>query len=430
MIKIVTIVGASGAMGANIAGIFASFGNAKVNLISRTIEKSSKAKERAIASVRAQSIEDNLLVFDYSDLERCCAESDLIFESLAENFETKNEYNLKISKAAKAGAYICTGTSGLSTTELAQAFTEDQQTRYMGLHFFNPPYNLNLCEIIPSKHTSDASVDFICSYASNMLRRSVVLIKDTPAFLGNRVGFQFINEVMQYAVKYQDKGGIDYIDAIIGAYTGRSMAPLRTADFVGLDIHKAIVDNIYEKSNDYVHDTFKLPEFAQLLIDRGELGKKTGKGLYGVKVNEDGSKEYLVYDIKSDSYRAINNYNFPFKNKMIAHLKCGDYKKAFAELLNDDTDESKLCLKLLLKSIIYGLYTAKNVAYEISYVDVAMAAGYSWVPPIALVEALGGGTYVKGLVKEHLNYDDELTNVLDDLPKSSYDYRRYMRAAR
>ena len=100
-------------------------------------------------------------------------------------------------------------------------------------------------------------------YLSNKLIRTVVEVKDSPAFLGNRIGFQFINEALRYAERFKDNGGIDYIDAILGSFTGRSMAPLTTSNFVGLDVHKAIVDNIYEDTHDHAHETFVLPEFVQ-----------------------------------------------------------------------------------------------------------------------------------------------------------------------
>ena len=116
-------------------------------------------------------------------------------------------------------------------------------------------------------------------YLSEKLHRTIAESKDLPAFLGNRIGFYVMNEALQYAEKYQDNGGIDYIDSLLGPFTGRTMAPLTTSDFVGLDVHKAIVDNIYENTNDYVHEKFVLPTFVQELIDEGRLGRKTRQGL-------------------------------------------------------------------------------------------------------------------------------------------------------
>ena len=124
---------------------------------------------------------------------------------------------------------------------------------------------------------------------------TVVEVKDAPAFLANRIGFQFINEAMQYAQRYQDRGGIDYVDGILGSFTGRTMAPLTTADFVGLDVHKAIVDNLYANTCDYAHSSFVLPSFCQELIDAGLLGRKAGAGLYKMQIDENGKKTKNTY---------------------------------------------------------------------------------------------------------------------------------------
>ncbi len=155
---------------------------------------------------------------------------------------------------------------------------------------FNPPYTLPLCELTPTVYSDTELKEKLKEYLSKKLIRTVVEVKDSPAFLGNRIGFQFINEALQYAEKYKDNGGIDYIDALLGSFTGRTMAPLTTSDFVGLDVHKAIVDNIYENTNDYAHDTFILPDFVQKLVEDGKLGRKSGGGLYQLVKYDNGLK--------------------------------------------------------------------------------------------------------------------------------------------
>ena len=99
-------------------------------------------------------------------------------------------------------------------------------------------------------------------------------------FLGNRTGFQFINEVLQYAERFKVKGGIDYIDVILGSFTGRSLAPLTTSNFVGWDDHKITKNDIYENVHSYAHEAFALPEFVQKLIEQKKLGRKVGSDLY------------------------------------------------------------------------------------------------------------------------------------------------------
>jgi 3-hydroxyacyl-CoA dehydrogenase len=432
MIKTVTVLGANGTMGCNVSGIFASFGNAKVFMISRTMDKSYVAIERAAASVKADAIKINLIPADYSMLSSCINESDLIFESVAEDLNTKIDINHEIVKYAKENTIICTGTSGLSIKQLAEIYPEKMRKNYFGLHFFNPPYNMVLCELIPSVYTDRDMLTNMKTYISNTLHRTLVEVKDSPAFLGNRIGFQFINEALQYAEKYKDNGGIDYIDAILGQFTGRSMPPLATSDFVGLDVHKAIVDNIYENSCDYARDTFILPKFTINLINKGFLGRKSNGGLYKREVKESGVKRELVYDIASNVYRDKMEFRFPFSEKMIASLKIGDYKTAFDVLENNHSIEAEICLEFMLKYVIYALNTTALVGDRIQSADDVMATGFNWCPPLAMIQAFSGVGHFKKLVTERLSQKIlnkiNLDQLFENVGQSNYDYRIYFRA--
>jgi 3-hydroxyacyl-CoA dehydrogenase len=430
MIKTVTVLGANGTMGRNIAGIFASFGNAKVYMVSRSIEKSRMAIEKTAKSVKADAIIKNLIPADYSMLEECVFESDLIFESVAEDINSKIEINHEIATFVGKNKIICTGSSGLSIKYLADAFPEEIRKNYLGVHFYNPPYSMTLCEIIPSDYTDKSILEEIKDYVTNTLYRTAVEVKDSPAFLGNRIGFQFINESLQYA--YKDNGGIDYIDAILGQFTGRSMAPLVTSDFVGLDVHKAITDNLYQNTNDYARDTFIMPQFAINLVNKGMLGRKTNGGLYKLIVSESGIKKSLVYDIASDSYREKMRYSFPFAENIIDSLKVGDYTTAFETLINNHSIEAELCLELLLKYVVYSLNAAHIVGDGIHSADDVMATGFNWCPPLAVIKALFGVENFSKLVYERLN--SQLINQIDlemllaNVEESNYDYRRYFKA--
>lgn len=430
MIKTVTVIGATGTMGRNVAGIFASFGNAKVYCVARDIEKVKRTIPATVKSVRADSISKNLVPADFSMLEQCVAESDLIFESSAENMVIKKEIAKRVGSAMKNNAISCTGTSGLSITTIAECYPEDKRQNFFGVHMFNPPYNMSLCELIPTAYSDRKVLEDLREYLSNTLFRTVVELKDSPAFLGNRIGFQFINEALQYAEKYVDNGGIDYIDAILGSFTGRSMAPLVTSDFVGLDVHKAIVDNIYNNTNDYAKGTFKLPGFVEKLVEDNKLGRKSGEGLYKTIKYDSGLKRHTVLDIKTGTYRDTINYEFPFAKKMKSYFAIGDYKDAFRELVNNRSVEAELCLSFLLKYIVYSLYCANEVGYSANDADDVMATGFNWCPPLALYEALSMVTDVNALIKERLG--EELTLDLDTvlltIVPSRYDFRPYFKS--
>lgn len=432
-IKVVTVVGVTGTMGAKIAGIFASFGGAKVYCVGRSIDKVRHSLPKIIRSVRADSISDRLIPADYTELGPCVSESDLIFESTAENMAVKREVACAVAASMRPEAIACTGTSGLSVTKLAECYPEPIRGHFFGVHMFNPPYNMPLCELISTPYSDLHMLGDLRHYLENKLFRTVVEVKDSPAFLGNRIGFQFINEALQYAEKYRDNGGIDYIDAILGPFTGRSMPPLTTSDFVGLDVHRAIVDNVYENTQDYAHDTFVLPEYVKALILEGHLGRKSGGGLYRLIKYDNGFKRMMVYDISTGLYRDVFPYVFPFAEDMKQFISEGDYRKAFEVLMRNRSQEARICRHFLLNYIAYSLYAAKEVGYAIDAADDVMAAGFNWCPPLAMAEALWAVADVRSLIAQE-PMSDISTSIFDDLPlhrePSKYDYRRYFRSGR
>lgn len=432
-IKTVTVIGATGTMGANVAGIFASFGNAKVYCVARDIEKVMRTLPRTVKSVRADAIFPNLIPTDYSMLEKCVAESDLIFESSKEDIEVKTEIAKRVASTMKEGAVSCTGTSGLSITTLSECYPEKLRSHFFGVHMFNPPYSMSLCELISTKYSDLKTKEQLKEYLSKILIRTVVEVKDSPAFLANRIGFQFINEALQYADKYKDNGGIDYIDAILGTFTGRAMAPLITSDFVGLDVHKAIVDNIYWNTNDYAHDTFILPAFVQELVDKGKLGRKTNEGLYQRIVYDNGLKRQTVYDINSGFYRDVLPYTFPFAEKMKKHFHSGNYQLSFERLVDNHSREAEICLSFLLKYIIYSLYAAEEVGFSVEAADDVMATGFNWCPPLAMYQAISLAANVSSLISERLpeiRQKIDVDHYLLKIKPSRYDYRPYFKSGR
>ncbi|WP_370783076.1 3-hydroxyacyl-CoA dehydrogenase family protein [Faecalibacillus intestinalis] len=428
-IKTVTVLGANGTMGRNVAAIFASFGHAKVYMVCRNRDKANKAIVQAYKSIRAESIKEKLVPATYDELDQIIPQSDLIFESLTEDFKIKEEMYSKIKSYLKEDVIISTGTSGLSIKKLAESFG-DKRKRFFGIHMFNPPYSLTLCELIVHDESQHVLASKLKEYLSNQLDRTVVEVKDKPSFLGNRIGFFFINEALLLAEQYKNEGGIDYIDSILGAFTGRTMAPLTTADFVGLDVTKSILDYICQEVDDEFNDSFKSTNFLNELVLKGDLGRKTNKGLF---YKDKDRNLTFVYDVKQGNYRLKNNYNFYFSNEMINCIKVGDYEKAISLLVDDESQEAILCKKMLLKYIIYSLKISNEVSNNIESCDDAMATGFSWLPPIAMIDLFGGLNHVQDLSKKYL--DERYINIImdkeitDKLPEhSKYDYRSYLKA--
>lgn len=439
-INTVTVIGANGTMGRNISAIFAAFGNARVYLVSRSMEKSIAAKDKAYLSVRAESVKEKMIPADYEKMEECIQKSDLIFEACAEDWSVKEDVHSRISVALEengADKIICSGTSGLSLTKLAELYPEKYRHQFMGMHFFNPPYQMTLCEMMPTVYTeADRSVfETVKDYAKVILRRTVVETKDSPAFLGNRIGFQFICEAMHAAEKYKYNGGIDYIDSILGPFTGRSMAPLVTANFVGLDVCAAIMENLYENTKDFSRDAYVIPEYMKQMLRDGRIGRKAGAGFYKTLIHDSGVKIHQVYDIEHNCYRERIRYTFPFVDNMIASLRTGDYGPAMKTLVTNQSIEARLCCEFLMKYIVYSLSMAHELGCGNKAADAAMAAGFHWCPPLALMEAFNTVTDFKKLCEERLAGDilriiEEQGLFKNNIEKSRYDYRKFLLAKR
>lgn len=427
------VIGANGFMGRNISAIFASFGHARVFMVSRKMEDAVSAVEKAVRSVRADSIRGRLFPVGYAEMGTVLPLCDLIFESTKEDMDVKKAVLKDVSGILMDSRrsrikMLCTGSSGLSLTELASVLPDDQRRSFFGMHFFNPPYNMPLCELIPTRYTNEHVIEEASVYCREKLCRTVVRASDAPAFLANRIGFQFINSAMLYAEKYRYNGGIDYIDSIFGGVTGRNMAPLVTADLVGLDVHKAIVDNVYRNTQDFFHGSFRLPAFAQQLIDDGYLGEKTGNGLYRTEIKSDGRKVRYVFDIETGRYREVNHYSFPFQKAMMEEIRSGNYHAAYEILKNNHSAEAEICKTLLEIYILYSIVVSQDISEGPAAADDAMAAGFKWCPPLALAEVMGVDHLWERFQDDYREAAISCPGLPGCMSGSRYDYRRYIKA--
>jgi len=390
-IKTVTILGANGAMGSGSAGVIAAFGEAKVHMLARDLEKAKQGIEAAVNSVKTDTIRNRMVPGTYEqDLEKAVSESDWVFELVAESYEVKEPINQRIAKSRRPGTLVSTVSSGLSIARLAQAFDEDGKKHYYGTHFFNPPYKMILCELVTHPGNDKKLTKALSEYLDEVLGRAVVTTNDTPAFAGNRIGFQYMNEVAQFAEKYADQGGIALLDEILSGYTGRAMSPLATVDFVGLDVHKAIVDNIYANTKDSAHETFRLPSYMQRLIDEGKLGMKSGGGLTKITKHPGGKREKFVYNIKSGNYDPYPKFDIPFIKAARKEIQESNYTKAMQIVKEANGLEADLARYFIGRYISYSLSIVGEVVETKEMADAAMGFGFNWVPASALVDFLGG----------------------------------------
>lgn len=390
-IKAITIIGANGTMGAQCAGLFAGFAQTKVYLLSRSLAKSKEGIEKAVKTIRTDTIRRRLIPGSYEkNLHQFLFSSALILETLPEDYQLKKEIYRKITGKIKPGTIISTCSSGLSVEELSKAFNKLERSCFFGVHFFNPPYKMILCELVSQPDSDQKVMMEFSEYLKKVLLRAVVTTRDTPGYIANRIGFQLMNEIAQFAEIYKKIGGISLLDQLIGRYTGRVMAPLATLDFIGLDIYKAIVDNLYKNTEDHARLTFKLPSYIEKLVSEKKLGKKSGAGLFKYVKSPEGGSEIFVYNISKDSYEPYKEIRISFVEKAKQRIYSGDYLAAMRVVKEEKGFEADIVRHFMARYISYSLSLVGEVVDSKEMVDLAMAYGFNWVPPSALVDFLGG----------------------------------------
>ena len=225
----------------------------------------------------------------------------------------------------------------------------------------------------------------------------MIITRDRPAFVGNRVGFKVLNECAQLSQEH----GVAFIDYLVGPHTGRAMAPLATIDLVGWDVHKAIVDNVYANTEDEAHSAFRLPTFMEAGIREGRLGDKTPKqgGFY----RKDGKAVAEVLDPKTGAYHPMQKpAPIPFVEKMKQCNREGRYAEAFKVFAEARGDEADLMRRVILGYVSYALNRVGEVAETASDVDTIMSYGFNWAPPSAIVDLIGAKNIVAMFEKYHL----------------------------
>jgi 3-hydroxyacyl-CoA dehydrogenase len=379
----VVVLGANGAMGAGAGAVFAAAGIPTV-LLARTRDKAAAGRARVEQMVKSTAIAKLITVGDYgADLEREVAAADLVFEAVAEDLEIKREVFARVDAVRKPDAIVATVSSGLSIAAMAAGRSEGFKKHFLGMHLFNPPNVIVGCELIPHAGTDRAVTEAARELLAGPLGREVVETTDTPAFAGNRVGFKVLNECAQLAEEH----GVAYIDALIGPHTGRAMPPLATIDFVGWDVHQAIVDNLYANTDDEAHAAFALPAYMKALIAKGHLGNKTKD--QGGFFRMDG-KTRLVLDPSTGAYKPAGPVELPAAVSQIkAAIRGGRYKAAMDVLATADGAGAALMRKVVLGYVSYGLSRVGEVVERPRDVDRIMGFGFNWAPPSVLVDAIG-----------------------------------------
>ncbi len=225
--------------------------------------------------------------------------ADWIIEVVVERLDIKKQVFENLDKHRKPGTLITSNTSGIPIKFMSEGRSEDFQKHFCGTHFFNPPRYLKLFEIIPGPKTSNEVLDFLNGYGEKFLGKTSVIAKDTPAFIGNRIGIFGIQSLFH---QVKEMGlTVEEVDKLTGPVIGRpKSATFRTVDVVGLDtlvhVAKGIYDNVPE---DEEHGIFQIPGFIDTMMEKKWLGSKSGQGFYKKVTNDDGSSEILSLDLDS-----------------------------------------------------------------------------------------------------------------------------------
>ena len=401
-IRNVVILGANGAMGAGAAAIFASAG-IPTTMLARTIEKAEAGRARAEQMSKGKIAPRSVAVGTYDgDLAKVAAESDLIFECVAEDLATKREVFALVDRVRAPGSIVATVSSGLSIAAMCKGHSDDFCRHFLGIHLFNPPTIIRGCELIPHEGTDPNVTAAVKQILEATLERVVVECADTPAFAGNRIGFKVLNEVAQLAEEH----GVAYMDMLVGPHTGRALAPLATIDLVGWDVHKAIVDNLYLTTRDEAHASFQLPTYMQRMIERGHLGRKTrDKGGFFRVEGKGADAVTFVLDPATGNYRPLSEVTPPvptFVERMKHALRGGNHKEAFDVLCTAEGRDAQLLRHVMLGYISYALARVGECVERARDVDRIMGFGFNWAPPSVLVDAIGAARTIDLLDREGL----------------------------
>jgi len=353
-----------------------------------------------------------------------CGDVDWIIEAIAENLEIKRKLLERVDAVRKPGTIVTSNTSGLPIRLIAEGRSEDFQQHWAGTHFFNPPRYMKLVELIPGPKTLPAVLESLDEICDVRLGKGVVLAKDTPNFIANRIGtFSMLNAIrLMQALEMT----IEEADVCTGPAVGwpRS-ATFRTADIVGLDILVHVIRNIYDSiPEDESREMFRVPPLVEEMMKRGWLGEKTGSGFYKRVKGAGGESEILTLDWQKMEYRPQQKARFP----SIEAGKAIEDTRERLRLLAGPALEGKSGDKAnrflwsgLSEMCLYAARRAPEIAHSVADVDHAMQWGFAWeMGPFEIWDAIGVEPMAKALEREGKTLPPLVAKVLASPKKSFY----------
>ncbi|MGN7831080.1 3-hydroxyacyl-CoA dehydrogenase/enoyl-CoA hydratase family protein [Pseudoxanthomonas sp. 22568] len=295
---------------------------------------------------------------------------DLIIEAIAERMDWKQDLYKKIAPFVAEHTVLASNTSGLGINKLAEVLPEQLRHRFCGVHFFNPPRYMHLAELIPARTTDGTVLEGLETFLTTTLGKGVVYAKDTPNFIGNRIGVFSILATIHHTQQFGL--GFDEVDGLTGPLVGRpKSATYRTSDVVGLDtmahVIKTMADTLPE---DPWHAYFKSPAWLDALIAKGALGQKAGAGIFR-KVG----KDIVVLDLQKQDYRPADRAAAP---EVVEILKLKNPAEKFARLRESQHPQAQFLWAVFRDLFHYSAFHLADIAETARDVDLAIRWGYGW----------------------------------------------------
>lgn len=438
---VVTVLGA-GTMGAGIAAHFANAGckTFLLDIVPSGIEKGAPRDKRsavaggalkALAKAKPPALMSQATFARITpgnledDLEKAVSASDLVVEAVVERLDVKRELFQRVAAAAKPTTILATNTSGIPIGAIAEALPENVRSRFLGLHFFNPPRWMHLLEVIPGAATDPAVARGAGDFCDRALGKGVVECRDTPNFIGNRIGIAEMLLTFQAATA----GGytVEEVDFLNGPLLGRpKTGSFRLGDLVGLDVVAHVVKNLEDnlssdsgaKNFDPLYAAMKVPPLVQKLVAEKRLGDKTGAGFYKKSKDAKGKTEILSLDLATLEYRERVEPSFDALGRM---QKLLDLPKRVHEALASEGRGGEFLRQVYLPLFNYAAALTGQICDTPQQIDEAMCWGYGWqLGPFALMDAAGPAWCAEAMKKAGIEPAAALSALLSQGPEATW----------
>lgn len=319
------------------------------------------------------------------DLDRL-AEMDWVIEVVVERLDIKQSLLSKVEAVAGDSTIISSNTSGIPIASLCEGHGESFQRRFLGTHFFNPPRYMHLLEVIPGPKTDPALVETLRAFADERLGKGVVVAKDRPNFVANRIGCYGMMRTAELMLEHDL--GVDAVDALTGPFLGRAKsATFRTADLVGLDVLLHVAENVkLGAPDDPELEVFTpIPQLTRM-VKEGLLGEKTQKGFFQ-KTKVDGKRVIQTLDLKTFEYRDREKAHFP---EIDALKGIDDLRQRLRGVFKAKGKGAAFCWAVLRDTLRYAAEVAAEIADDLPSIDRALCWGFGWqLGPFQVWDAMG-----------------------------------------